>query len=54
MLDTRDTPRGLVVTVTDPLFESETSDALRPAATERLMRIAAIVNAHSDLVIRIE
>jgi outer membrane protein OmpA-like peptidoglycan-associated protein len=54
MLDTRDTPRGLVVTVNDPLFESETSDALRPAATERLMRIAAIVKAHPDLVIRVE
>ena len=53
-LDTRDTPRGLVVTVTDPLFESESGDVLRPAATERLMRIASIVKAHPDLVIRVE
>jgi len=53
-LETRDTPRGLVVTVTDPLFESESGDVLRPAATERLMRIASIVKAHPDLVIRVE
>jgi len=53
-LDTRDTPRGLVVTVTDPLFESESGDVLRPAATERLMRIASIVKTHPDLVIRVE
>ena len=54
MLVTRDTPRGLVVTVTDPYFESEASDALRPAATERLMRIAAMLKAHPDLVVRVE
>lgn len=54
MLVTRDTPRGLVVTVTDPYFESEASDALRPAATERLMRIAAMVKAHPDLMVRVE
>ena len=54
MLVTRDTPRGLVVTVGDPFFESESSDALRPAATERLMRIAAVLKAHPDLVVRVE
>lgn len=53
-LDTRDTPRGLVVTVTDPLFESQSSDALRPAATEQVVRIASILKAHPDLVVRVE
>ncbi len=50
---TRDTPRGLVVTVTDSLFESESSDTLRPGATERLMRTASILKGRSDLVVRI-
>jgi len=54
MLVTRDTPRGLVVTVTDPYFESESNDTLRPAATERLMRIAVMLKAHPDLVVRVE
>ncbi len=54
LLGTRDTPRGLVMTVTDPFFESESSDALRPAAAERLMRIAAMLKAHPDLVVRVE
>ena len=53
-LDTRDTPHGLVATVTDGLFESESSDALRPAATERLMRIASVLRAHPDLTIRVQ
>ncbi|HLG96067.1 MAG TPA: OmpA family protein [Bryobacteraceae bacterium] len=51
---TRDTPRGLVVTVTDPYFESESSDLLRPAATERLMRLTALLRTHPDLVARVE
>ena len=54
MLVTRDTPRGLIVTVGDPFFESESSDALRPAATERLMRIASMLKAHPDLAVRVE
>jgi outer membrane protein OmpA-like peptidoglycan-associated protein len=53
-LDTRDTPHGLVVTVTDGLFESQSGDALRPAATERLMQVAAVVKAHPDLTIRVQ
>ncbi len=53
-LTTRDTPRGLVVTVTDPLFESESSETLRPAAAERLMRTASILKARPDLVARVE
>jgi flagellar motor protein MotB len=53
-LDTRDTPHGLVVTITDPMFESETGNMLRPAAVERLTQVAAIVKAHPDLTIRVE
>jgi outer membrane protein OmpA-like peptidoglycan-associated protein len=54
MLVTRDTPRGLVVTVTDPYFESETSDALRPAGAERLMRIASMLKSRPGLAVRVE
>ena len=53
-LETRDTPHGLVVTVADPLFESESGDLLRPAAIERLRRVAEIVKAHPDLTVRVE
>ncbi|MGD0438269.1 MAG: OmpA family protein [Bryobacteraceae bacterium] len=45
MLSTRDTPRGLVVIVPDSLL---------PAATERLMRLAAVIAAHPGLTIRVE
>ena len=54
LFTTRDTPRGLVVIVTDPFFESESSDALRPAATERLMRITALLRTYPGLQARVE
>jgi outer membrane protein OmpA-like peptidoglycan-associated protein len=53
-LETRDTPRGLVVTVPDSMFEPGESATLRPAAEERLMRIAAGLKGRSSLGLRVE
>jgi outer membrane protein OmpA-like peptidoglycan-associated protein len=52
-LSTRDTPRGLVVTVTDSMFESG-NDTLRSDADQRLRNIAAVVSSHPGLSIRVE
>lgn len=54
LLATRDTPRGLVVTVPDSFFESGRSDAPRPIAAERLMRMAALINSRGGLALRVE
>jgi outer membrane protein OmpA-like peptidoglycan-associated protein len=48
---TRDTPRGLVVTVADPMFEHE---GLRPDAGARLAGIAAVVSSNPGLSVRVE
>jgi len=53
-VETRDTPRGLIATLPDSLFESPETSVLRPAATERLMRIATMLKGHPDLVVRVE
>jgi outer membrane protein OmpA-like peptidoglycan-associated protein len=53
-LDTRDTPRGLVVTVPDTLFEPGHSALLTPTASERLLRVAYILTGRPDLMIRVE
>jgi outer membrane protein OmpA-like peptidoglycan-associated protein len=50
-LDTRDTPRGLVVTLTGAEF---TGTALQPAASNRLARIGAMVAAHPGLRVEVE
>jgi outer membrane protein OmpA-like peptidoglycan-associated protein len=50
---TRDTPRGLVVTVTDPMFEAG-NDTLRPDASQRLANLAAILSTHPGLSYRVE
>jgi outer membrane protein OmpA-like peptidoglycan-associated protein len=50
---TRDTPRGLVVTVADPMFEPG-NEELRPDAGARLVGIAAIVSSHPGLSVRVE
>ena len=52
-VSTRDTPRGLVVTVTDSMFESG-NDTLRSDAGQRLRNIAAVVSSHPGLSIRVE
>ncbi len=53
ILETRDTPRGLVVTMADVLFDTGKYD-LRPAARERLARLSGIVLAHPGLNLEVE
>ena len=53
VLETRDTPRGLVVTMADVLFDTGKYD-LRPAARERLAKLSGIILAHPGLKLDIE
>jgi outer membrane protein OmpA-like peptidoglycan-associated protein len=53
ILSTRDTPRGLVVTMADVLFDTGKYD-LRPEARERLARLSGIVLAHPGLNLEVE
>jgi outer membrane protein OmpA-like peptidoglycan-associated protein len=50
---TRDTPRGLVVTVTDSMFEPG-SNGLRPETSQRLANVAAILSSHPGLSAKVE
>jgi flagellar motor protein MotB len=50
-LPSRDTPRGLVVTLADSDFREAN---LNPAVFERLARVAAIVAAHPGLTIEVD
>ena len=53
ILDTRDSPRGLVLNMADVLFDTGKFD-LRPIAREKLARLAGIVLAHPGLNLAIE
>ena len=53
VLQTRDTPRGLVVNMPDVLFDFN-KYTLKPAARERLARVSGIVLAYPDLKLEIE
>jgi len=53
ILETRDTTRGLVVNMSDVLFESA-KYGLRPAARERLAKVAGILLAYPDLHLEVE
>jgi outer membrane protein OmpA-like peptidoglycan-associated protein len=53
ILSTRDTPRGLVVTMADVLFDTGKFN-LRPEARERLARLSGIVLAHPGLNLEVE
>ncbi len=53
ILETRDTPRGLVVNMADVLFDTAKFD-LRPIAREKLARLSGIVLAHPGLNLDIE
>ena len=53
ILVTRDTPRGLVVTMGDVLFDTGKYN-LRPQARERLARLSGIVAAHPGLNLEVE
>lgn len=49
----RDTPRGIVVTVPDTLFDP-TRNTLLPGAAERLQRIAFAIGEHRGLTVSVE
>jgi outer membrane protein OmpA-like peptidoglycan-associated protein len=53
ILETRDTARGLVVNMSDVLFDSA-KFTLRPAAREKLAKISGIVLAYPTLTLSIE
>jgi outer membrane protein OmpA-like peptidoglycan-associated protein len=53
ILETRDTPRGLVVNMGDVLFDFGKYD-LRPEAREKLAKLSGIVLAHNGLNLAIE
>ena len=53
ILETRDTPRGLVVTMADVLFDTGKYD-LRTTAREKLARLSGIVLAHPGLILQVE
>jgi len=53
VLETRDTPRGLVVNMPDVLFDSG-QYTLKSAARERLARISGIVLAYPELRLEVE
>jgi outer membrane protein OmpA-like peptidoglycan-associated protein len=50
-LATRDTPRGLMLTLPDSDFEGARLD---PAAYERLAQVAAVLRAHPDLTVEVD
>src|SRR5262245_3167742 len=53
ILETRETARGLIVNLSDVLFDVDRS-TLKPGAREKLARIAGILATHPDLTIEIE
>jgi outer membrane protein OmpA-like peptidoglycan-associated protein len=53
VLDTRDTERGLVINISDVLFDSG-QYTLKPAAREKLARVSGIVLAHPGLRLEAE
>ena len=53
ILETRDTPRGLVITMADVLFATGKHD-LKPATREQLAKVTGIVLAHPGLFLAIE
>jgi outer membrane protein OmpA-like peptidoglycan-associated protein len=53
VLQTRDTPRGLVVNMSDVLFDTG-KYSLRPLAREKLAKVAGIVGGHPGLRLDVE
>jgi outer membrane protein OmpA-like peptidoglycan-associated protein len=53
VLQTRDTARGLIVNMSDVLFDTAKS-TLRPAAREKLAKVAGIVSGHPGLRLEVE
>jgi outer membrane protein OmpA-like peptidoglycan-associated protein len=53
ILQTRDTARGLIVNMSDVLFDTS-KYSLRPAAREKLARVAGILSGHPGLRLQVE
>jgi outer membrane protein OmpA-like peptidoglycan-associated protein len=53
ILDTRDTARGLIVNMSDVLFDFNKS-TLRPAAREKLAKISGIILSHPGLLLEVD
>ena len=53
ILETRETARGLIINLSDVLFDVDRA-TLKPGAREKLARIAGILASHPDLKIEIE
>jgi outer membrane protein OmpA-like peptidoglycan-associated protein len=53
ILQTRDTPKGLIVNLSDVLFDTA-KFSLRPEAREKLARVAGIVSGHPGLRLDVE
>jgi len=53
VLETRETARGLIVNVSDVLFDTGSAN-LKPGAREKLARVAGILATHADLHIEVE
>jgi outer membrane protein OmpA-like peptidoglycan-associated protein len=53
VLQTRDSARGLIVNMSDVLFDTAQS-TLRPGAREKLAKVAGIILAHPDLKLQVE
>jgi outer membrane protein OmpA-like peptidoglycan-associated protein len=53
ILETRETARGLVVNLSDVLFDFDSAN-LKPGAREKVTRVASILKSHPDLKIEVE
>ena len=53
ILETRETARGLIVNLSDVLFDTASAN-LKPGAREKLARVAGILSSHPDLHVMIE
>src|SRR4030095_11010236 len=53
VLETRETARGLIVNLSDVLFDTG-SATLKPGTREKLARVAGILLSHPDLKLQIE
>jgi outer membrane protein OmpA-like peptidoglycan-associated protein len=53
ILETRDTARGLIVNMSDVLFDTA-RHSLRPAAREKLAKVAGIISSHPGLRLAVE
>jgi len=53
ILDTRDTARGLIVNMSDVLFDFNKA-TLRPAAREKLAKISGIILSHPGLLLEVD